>query len=105
VSSPAVRTQPVSAEAGITVRRAALQARCEQQREELAQQVGEIESRLYGTDAALGSIRAVLTKPTVLAGGLALLLTFGRSGWWSTLSRGAVLFAAGRRIYNLIRHK
>lgn len=92
-------------ELATAARRAALQARCEYQRQELAQSVEDIEARLHGTDAALGSIRSVLTKPSVLAGGLALLFTVGRSGWWPMLSRGAVLFAAGRRLYGLLKHK
>ncbi len=96
---------PATREADVSTRRAGLQVRCEQQRRELAQQVADIESRLRGTDAALGSVRAVLTRPGMLAAGVALLLTTGRSGWWPMLSRGAVLFAAGRRIYNLLRHR
>lgn len=103
--TPTLSNESLHPELATAARRAALQARCEQQRQQLAQQVEDIESRLYGTDAALGSIRAVLTKPSVLAGGLALLFTLGRSGWWPMLSRGAVLFAAGRRIYTLLKHR
>ncbi len=97
--------EPVNAELAAGSHRAMLQARCEQQRRELAQHVEGIESRLRGTDAALGSLRVVLTRPSVLAGGLALALTLGRSGWWSMLSRGVVLFATGRRIYKLFKHQ
>ena len=85
-------------------RRAALQARCEAQRLALGAQVADIEQRLYSTDRVLGSIRNVITKPGVLAGGMAILLTIGRSGWWSTLSRGVVLFATARRIYRSFKH-
>ena len=88
-----------------SLRRAELQAHCETQRATLARQVGDIEQRLQGTDSMLGSIRTVLTKPTVLAGGLALLLTMGRSGWWSKLSRGVVLLATARRMYRTFRHR
>jgi hypothetical protein len=106
VTPPAVSAQPRNTEFATVGRRAALQVRCEQQRREWALQVGDIESRLRGTDAVLGSIRAVMTRPVVLAGGLVtLLLTVSRSGWWPMLSRGTVLFAAGRRIYNFIKHK
>lgn len=88
-----------------SLRRAELQVRCESQREILARHVGDIERRLQGTDSVLGSIRNVMTKPTVLAGGLALLLTIGRSGWWSKLSRGVVLLATARRVYQTFKHK
>lgn len=80
------------------MRRAELLARCEQQRLELAEQINNIESRLQGTDSVLGSIRSVMTKPSVVAGGLALLLTVGRSGWWSVLSRSVVLLMTARRV-------
>jgi hypothetical protein len=87
------------------MRRAELQVRCEAQRAALAGHVADIERRLHGTDTMLGAIRNVMTKPTVLAGGLALLMTVGRSGWWSKLSRGAVLLAAARRMYQTFKHK
>lgn len=87
------------------LRRAELQARCEVQRAALAGHVADIERRLQGTDTVLGTIRNVMTRPTVLAGGLALLMTVGRSGWWSKLSRGAVLLATARRVYQTFKHK
>lgn len=86
-------------------RRRALQTRCEAQRLALSGQVSDIEQRLGKADAVLGSIRNVITRPTVLAGGLALLLTVGRSGWWSMLSRSVVLFATARRVYQAVKHK
>lgn len=86
-------------------RRAELQARCEVQRITLAEHVADIEQRLHGTDAVLGSIRNVITRPTVLAGGMALLMTVGRSGWWAKLSRAAVLLATARRVYQGFKHK
>lgn len=88
-----------------SLRRAELQERCEAQRAALAGHVADIEQRLHGTDAVLGSIRNVITKPSVLAGGLALLLTLGRSGWWSKLSRGVVLLATAQRMYQAFKHK
>ncbi len=88
-----------------SLRRAELQDRCEAQRAALAGHVADIEQRLHGTDAVLGSLRSVMTKPTVLAGGVALLLTLGRSGWWSKLSRGVVLLATVRRVYQTLKHK
>jgi len=88
-----------------SLRRAELHARCEAQRLTLAGHVADIEQRLHGTDSVLGSIRNVLARPSVLAGGLAMLLTVGRSGWWSTLSRAAMLLATVRRVYQAFRHK
>ncbi len=87
------------------LRRAQLQARCEAQRIALAGHVADIERRLQGTDTVLGTIRNIVTRPSVLAGGMALLMTMGRSGWWSKLSRGAVLFATARRVYQAFKHK
>ncbi len=88
-----------------STRRANLQARCEAQRLTLAEQTAAIEQRLHGTDAVLGSVRKVLSSSTVLAGSLALLLTAGRSGWGSTLSRGVALFTTARRVYQVFRRK
>lgn len=87
------------------MRRVELQARCEAQRAALAGHVADIERRIHGTDTILGSIRNVITRPTVLAGGMTLLLTMGRSGWWSKLSRGAVMLATARRVYQTLKHK
>ncbi|MGC3983079.1 MAG: hypothetical protein QM808_17635 [Steroidobacteraceae bacterium] len=84
-------------------RRAELQARCERQRQQLGAYIDDIELRVQGTDSVLSSVRSVVTRPTVLAGGLALALSLGRSGWWPLISRGAVLFAAGRRIYRFFK--
>jgi hypothetical protein len=95
----------VGTRASASMRRAELQARCEAQRTILAGHVTDIEQRLQGTDSVLGSIRNVLTKPTVMAGGLALLMTVGRSGWWSKLSRAVVLLTTARRVYQTFRHK
>lgn len=86
------------------VRRAELHARCEAQRNTLSEQVADIERRLHGTDSVLGSIRNIITKPAVVAGGLAMLMS-GRSGWWSKLSRAAVLFTTARRVYQMIKKK
>lgn len=87
-----------------TLRRAELHARCEAQRTALSEQVAAIEQRLHGTDAVLGSIRNIVTKPAVMAGGLAMLMS-GRSGWWSKLSRAAVLFSTARRVYQMVKRK
>ncbi|MGD9842701.1 MAG: hypothetical protein AB7F79_09925 [Steroidobacteraceae bacterium] len=86
-------------------RSAQLQARCEMQRMQLAEQVAVIEQRWQRTDEMLGSVRNVLTSPALLAGGLALLLGAGRSGWWTKLSRGVVLLTTARRIYYAFKHK
>lgn len=87
-----------------SLRRAELQARCEAQRLMLAEQVAAIEERFHATDSMLGVVRSVITKPAVLAGGMALLLTLGRSGWWSKLSRGLILFSTARRVYRALKH-
>lgn len=84
-------------------RRAELKQRCEAQRVTLAGQVADIEQRLQSTDHLLGSIRTVLTKPALLTGGAALLLTLGRSSWWSKISRSLVVLAAARRFYNAFK--
>jgi hypothetical protein len=88
-----------------SLRRAQLQARCEAQRNELSEQVADIERRLHGTDAVLGKIRNVFARPSVVAGGLALVMGVGRSGWWAKLSKAAVLFNTARRVYQSFKHK
>ena len=86
-------------------KRAELLARCEAQRVTLGGYVADIEQRLQGVDATLGSIRNALTKPSVLAGGAALLFTFVRMGWWSKVSRGLVMLSAARRIYQVFNRR
>lgn len=87
-----------------SLRRAELQARCEAQRMMLAEQVAAIEERFHATDSMLGVVRSVITKPAVVAGGMALLLTLGRSGWWSKISRGLILVSTARRVYRALKH-
>ncbi len=84
-------------------RLAQLQQRCEAQRASLSASVADIEHRLQSTDVALGTVRKFITKPAVLASGAALLLSAGRSGLWSKISRGVVLFATARRLYRAFR--
>lgn len=86
-------------------RRAELTQRCEAQRETLAGHVADIEQRLQVSDHLLGSIRNVLTKPALLTGGAALLLTLGRSGWWSSVSRALVVLAGARRFYRAFKQR
>ena len=79
----------VTGQTNAVLRRAELQARCEAQRAVLGEYVADIKQRLHSTDSVLGSIRNVVTKPSVLAGGLAFALTtratascrVGSKGW------------------------
>ena len=87
------------------LRRVQLHARCEAQRMILADHVADIEQRIHGTDRVLGSIRNVVAKPGIIGGGLALLMGLGGAGWWSKLSRAAVLFSTARRVYQGFKHK
>jgi hypothetical protein len=95
----------VIAKPSTAMRRLQLHARCELERNELAQQVEQIEQRLHGTDAVLGSIRNVLTKPSVIAGGLALMMGLSRSTWWAKLSRLAVVVGTARRVYQAFKRR
>jgi hypothetical protein len=86
-------------------RSAELRARCEAQRVTLAARLSDIEDRLHSTDSVLGAIRSIVTRPAVVAGGAALLLTMARPGLWSILSRGVVLLAGARRLYSKFKRE
>jgi hypothetical protein len=86
-----------------STRSAELHARCEAQRATLVAHLSDIEDRLRRTDRVLGTIRNVITKPAVIAGGIALLLLAGRAGAWSKLSRGVLLLADARRLYSMLK--
>lgn len=89
----------------ISPRVARLRERCALERRQLTEQVAAIEARLQGADSALNAVQSFIRKPAVLAAGAGALLLMRRTrGAMSLLSRGMVLFAAGRRIYRLLKH-
>jgi len=86
--------------AQLAQRRAALQRRAEQQREELGAQVQAFESRVSGFDRLLG-VGQLLQKPVLLATGAALLFFVGPRRVLKFAGRALLLFSTARRVFGL----
>jgi hypothetical protein len=84
-------------------REAALRLRCAVQRSEMARQVGGIEARLQSVDRVAMTARRLLLRPTVIAGGVVLLILLGRTRTFRVLGRGLVLLSAARRLVHVMR--
>ena len=84
-------------------REAALRLRCAVQRSEMARQVSGIEARLQSVDRVVMTARRLLLHPTVVAGGVVLLILLGRARTFRVLGRGLVLFSAARRLARVMR--
>jgi hypothetical protein len=87
--------------AQLAQRRAALQRRAEQQREDLGAQVRAFEARVGGFDRLLGAGQ-LLRKPVVLAAGAALLFFLGPRRVLKISGRALLLFSTARRLFGFI---
>lgn len=85
-------------------RSAMLRLRCEMQRQQLAAELAQIDSRARSMDGMLSSARRFLNRPVVMVAGLVLLLGITRrTRPLALLSRGLVVFATAKRLYRLLR--
>src|SRR5882757_2788006 len=82
-----------------------LRLRCEAQREQLAEDLAEIEYRLQSADSVLISIRNLVTKPSFILSAVAMLVFSRRrrTKWGSLLKRGLFWYATGRRAYQVLQ--
>lgn len=81
-----------------------LRLRCEMQRQQLAEELTQIEQRAQSMDGMLKSARQFLNRPVVMIGALALLLSVTRrTRPLALLSRGLVAFATARKLYRMVR--
>jgi hypothetical protein len=82
----------------LAMRREDLQRKAAAQRHELAEYIGDIEARCLAVDRVFVKARDLLRKPSVLAGGAALLLFLGPRRLMSLAGRAAVLVSIARRL-------
>jgi uncharacterized membrane protein len=84
-------------------RRAMLQQKAAEQRRELGQAVEEIDARIRRVEGGLGSAKAFLQRPAVLAGGAALGLLVGPRRALRLAGQAALVVAAARRLLRYVR--
>jgi hypothetical protein len=82
----------------VSSRSSQLRARCEQQRQQLAQQFATIEIRLQTADKLVSVFGGAIKRPEVWLSGLVALWTIKRTGVWSLLSRGWMVWTTARSI-------
>jgi|SRR5882757_3416240 len=82
-----------------------LRLRCETQRQQLAEELAEIERRFESADAVLLSIRNVVVKPSFILSSVAMLLLGRRrrNKWGSLIRRGLFWYATGRRAHQVFQ--
>lgn len=90
---------------GQSARAMQLRLRCELQREQLAEELAEIERSLQSADAVLLSIRNVIIKPSFILSSIAMLVLGRRrrNKWGSLIKRGFFWYATGRRAYQVFQ--
>jgi len=84
-------------------RRALLEQKSAQQRQQLGAAVDEIDSRIRRVEGGLGSARKFLRRPAVLAGGAALGLLVGPRRALRLAGQAALVVAAARRLLRFVR--
>lgn len=84
-------------------RRALLEQKSAQQRQQLGAAVDEIDSRIRRVEGGLGSARKFLRRPAVLAGGAALGLLVGPRRALRLAGQAALAVAAARRLLRFVR--
>jgi len=77
---------------------AQLRARCEQQRQQLAQQFAAIEMRLQTADNIVSIFGRAIKRPEVWATGLAGLWAIKQSSVWSLIGRAWALWTTASRV-------
>jgi hypothetical protein len=87
----------------LEARLAALQLRCAAQRQSVAGQVQQLETRLAGIDRAAAIARRVVFHPAAIAAGLLGLAVLGRTGGTRAITRGILLLAGARRLLRAAR--
>ena len=87
----------------ISSRALQLRARCAAERDQLTEELAEIERSFQAADAVLVGIRDVIVKPTFIISSLAMLVLGRRHKWWSLFNRGLFWFTTGRRLYQMFK--
>lgn len=99
-------TAPVDRATELAERRARLRAQCAMERRQLGEQAETIERELDGIDRSVAIVRSFISKPALVAAGVAALTLIGPARalrwamqgtlWWSTGKRLLGAYAALR---------
>jgi hypothetical protein len=84
-------------------RQAALRLHCAVQRREIGRQLDGIEARFHSIDRVVRATRGFLLRPSVIAGGVVLLVLLGRVRTFRVLGRGLLLLATARRFARVMQ--
>jgi hypothetical protein len=87
----------------LAAKRTALRAHCEVQRSHMMATAHDIEARLASLDRTIAVIQRYAHRPLLIAAGLGLLAMVGPRRLLRWTSRGAFLFASGKKLMRLVR--
>lgn len=82
----------------LALRRAELRAKCELQREELAQHANHIEGELSRIDRTVAIVRSFVNKPTLIVAAAVALTLIGPARALRWVSKGAMWYGIARRM-------
>lgn len=83
-----------------------LRAQCAQQRRQLAADAAEIEHTLSRIDRSVAIVRRFISKPALVAAGVAALTLIGPARALRWITRGAMWYGVAKRLlgtYNALR--
>ena len=86
----------------LAARREALRAEATLQREFLSSAAVDLQTRLVSLDRGIAIARQVVSKPLVVAGGVALIALIGPRRLLSFASRSAFVVSAGRKVMGML---
>jgi hypothetical protein len=93
-------TQPPAGRAQeLAYQRLKLRAQCARQREQLAVELHAIETELAGVDRAILVARRFMTKPALVAAGVALFTVIGPKRLLRWVTKGAFWYSTGSRLF------
>lgn len=87
----------------LAAKRNALIARSSVEREQLTLLAMDVRERLSGVDRGIEMVRAVVKKPTIVAGAIAVISLIGPTRVFRAVTRSAMFVSAGRRLLQLWR--
>jgi hypothetical protein len=89
---------PVGRAQELAYQRLRLRAQCARQREQLANDLRVVETELAGVDRAVALARRFVTKPALVAAGVALLTVIGPKRVLRWITTGAFWYSTGTRL-------
>jgi len=91
-------TQPLDRAQELAYRRMKLRAQCAAQRRQLGESVVAMETELAGIDRAVRIARRFVTKPALVATGVALLTFIGPKRALRWVTQGAFWYSTGAKV-------